>query len=366
MTQSLLKKCVIRNRICSKAFLDGPNEMGYRPTHPSERCVMKALVTGANGFLGSHLVDRLLERGDEVHVLVRKTSNLRWLIDKNVKYHYGDVVGELKGLKSALPNIDVVFHVAGVIKSIHPKHYFEVNAHGTENVLQACVEKCPNLKRVVVVTSLAAHGPSRNGHPVNEESACHPITDYGKSKRDAELITLKYVDRLPVTIIRPPAIYGPREDRILMFFKMIQKGFAILPTGGPRILGMAHAQDVVTGMLLAAENAKAVGETFYIGEEKFYQLEELIDEIGRAVGRAARKIHLPEFVFYAAGGLLEGLSKLTQRSYSMNLADSKNFVQKNWTFDISKAKRVLGFQPAYPLARGVKETAEWYKNEGWL
>jgi nucleoside-diphosphate-sugar epimerase len=173
---------------------------------------MKVFVTGANGFLGSHLVDRLLERGDEVHVLVRKTSNLQWLIGKDVRFHYGDVIGEGKGLRGGLQGVDVLLHVAGILRANRSRTYYEVNTQGTANVLEECLNVRPEIRRVVIVTSLAAHGPSPEGKTATEGDECHPIGDYAKSKRDAELVALKYADRLPVTVVRPPAIYGPRDE----------------------------------------------------------------------------------------------------------------------------------------------------------
>ena len=203
-----------------------------------------SLVTGATGFLGSHLVDQLLARGHEVHVLLRKNSNLRWLIGKPVQFHYGDVEADLKGLHAGLHHADYCFHVAGVIAARRPQTYYQVNTIGTDHVLNACLQH-PSLKRIVVVTSLAARGPRQEPGPAQETDACHPITDYGKSKRDAELVALRYQDRLPITIIRPPAIYGPRDIAVLQFFKIAKWGVFPLPAGGGRMVNMAHALDVV-------------------------------------------------------------------------------------------------------------------------
>lgn len=328
---------------------------------------MKAFVTGANGFLGSHLVDRLLERKCEVHILVRKSSNLRWLMGKKVHYHYGDLSGDLKGLRGGIQSADRIFHVAGVLKAKDPKDYYEVNATGTANLLEACRKENPGIKRIVVVTSIAAHGPCLNDEPATEEDECHPLTDYGKSKRDAELITLRYADRLPVTIVRPPAIYGPRDDQVLRFFQMAKRGVVLLPGWGRRVLNMAYVQDVVSGLLLAAENPKAVGEVFFVGEDRNYDWAEAADVICKAVRRPRPiKIRVPKALVFGIAGLAEGITLVTGKVFPVNLAYARNFMQKNWALDISKARRLLGFQPEYPLSRGAEETADWYQNEGWL
>lgn len=332
---------------------------------------MKTLITGANGFLGSHLVDRLLERKDEVHVLVRRQSNLRWLLGKQVHYHYGDVVDQggrgFKDLREGVQGADAVYHLAGVIRAIRRKTYYEVNARGTENVLEACLEANPRPKRVVVVTSLAAHGPGVGDRPIREEDGCHPITDYGRSKRDAELITLRYADKLPVTIVRPPAIYGPRDDQVLNVFKMARRGVILIPGGGRRIINLAHVQDVVSGILLASDRPGAVGEIFFIGEDQNYDWLEVADMVARAVRRPKPfKIRVPRPLVYGAAGVAELVGRLMGRPFSLNLAYARNFLQKNWALDVSKAQKLLGYRSGYPLMKGAEETATWYQNEGWL
>lgn len=331
---------------------------------------MKVFVTGANGFLGSHLVDRLLEGGVEVHILVRKTSNLKWLLGKKVHYHYGDVGQKTpfgNRFLDGLQHTDLVFHVAGVVRAKDPKTYYEVNAQGTARLLEACLEACPKVKRVVVVTSLAAHGPNLDDSPATEDDECHPITDYGKSKRDAELITLRFSGRLPVTIIRPPAIYGPRDNQVFHFFQMVKRGFALLPGWGGRLVNLAYVQDVVNGLLLASENPHAVGEIFFVGENRNYDWEEVADSMGRALLKSHLiKIRVPKALVMGVGAVAELITAVTGRVLPFNLAYARNFTQANWAMDISKAKRLLGYDSQFPLSRGVEETAGWYQKEGWL
>lgn len=327
---------------------------------------MRAFVTGANGFLGSHLVDRLLERGDEVHVLVRKSSNLRWLFGKDIQFHYGDVFsGHQKKLQEGIEGADVVFHLAGLLRSHRPSAYYEVNVRGTVNLLETCLEN-PSLKRVVIVTSLAAHGPNRAKQIASEEDECHPMGDYGRSKRDAELVSLKYASRLPISIVRPPAIYGPRDDQVLSFFQMVKRGVAFLPKSGEGILNMAHVEDVVTGILLAAEHPKALSEIFFIGEDINYSWKEAADAIGRAMERRPLKISVPSALVYTVCGIAETIGRVTKRTFPLNLAYADNFLQSNWALNVTKAKNLLGYAPKFSLERGAKQTAQWYFEEGWL
>ncbi|MBI3540812.1 MAG: NAD-dependent epimerase/dehydratase family protein [Deltaproteobacteria bacterium] len=331
---------------------------------------MKSFVTGGNGFLGSHLIDRLLERGDEVHALVRKNSNLRWLTGKKVQLHFGDIESDLSGVEEGLKDADLVFHLAGVIRARKEKTYYKVNAQGTEKLLQSCLKVNPQVKRIVIVTSLAAHGPGRGDRPAMETDDCTPLSGYGASKREAEKIALRYMEQLPITIIRPPAIYGPRDDQVLQFFRMVKKGFLFIPggkRGGEARLTLAHVQDVVTGLLLAASSPKALGEIFFVGEGHSYTWEQVGDTIRRALlGTPLWRVSVPKFVLYGLGIFAEIVTQVTGRLLPLNFSYARNFVQKNWTLDISKAKRVLDFQPSYFLTRGIQETVNWYQKEGWL
>ena len=327
---------------------------------------MKTFVTGATGFLGSHLVDRLLEKKHEVHVLVRKSSNLRWLLGKKVHYHYGDIVEDLVGLKEALQKTEVCFHLAGVITAARPETYHEVNAQGTANLLEAALQAKRHLKKIVVVTSIAAHGPGQNQHPITEEDDCHPITDYGRSKRDAELIALRYCDQLPITIVRPPPIYGPRDRHLYRYFWMARKGFLLLPGNGQQIVNLAYVQDVITGILLAAEHPRSSGEIFFIGDEKNYAWREIADMVAHSVQKKVLRIRLPTRVIQSIGTTLRVFAWITGRSELVITANMKNFVQSNWSLDIAKARQILAFQPTISLQQGVKTTASWYVENGWL
>ncbi len=319
---------------------------------------MKVFVTGANGFLGSHLVDRLLERSDEVHVLIRKTSNLRWLIGKKVHFHYGDVTDESDTLVRFVNGMDIVYHVAGVIRAPRREVYHRINAMGTAHVLEACLQN-PSLKRCVIVTSIAAHGPGVGLEPSRESDPAKPVTEYGKSKRDAELIAFRYRDRLPITIIRPPAIYGPRDDQVLQFFRMLKWGFALLPAGGRQVLNLASVHDVVKGLLLAAESPQAVGEIFFIGEDHNYDWSTAADVMGRAFRRRPVKITVPIPVVFGVAGVshLAGILMNRLGKMSLNLDYARNFVQKNWGLNLTKAHDLLGYRSDDSLEKGSEATA---------
>ncbi|QQR81845.1 MAG: NAD(P)-dependent oxidoreductase [Deltaproteobacteria bacterium] len=328
---------------------------------------MKVLVTGATGFLGSHLVDRLLAQGDEVHVLSRKTSNLRWLKDKPLTFHEGDVTGSLEQIENAVSKMDIIYHVAGVVQALKEETYFQVNAFGTKQILDACLRVNPQVKRIVIVTSLAAHGPgTQEGIPAKESDRNLPVNAYGQSKLEAEKIAAFYMDKIPITIIRPPAIYGPRDEQFLSLFKMVQSGIVILPGLRKKIINACHVQDVVSGIILAALSDKAVGEIFFIGNDKNYSWEEAAVIFSDVIGKKVILFSIPSIIVYAAALVADFISHLTSKLLPLSWDSATNFIQKNWMLDISKAKELLEYKPQISLHAGVENTYHYLLESGTL
>ena len=320
---------------------------------------MKVLVTGATGFLGSHLVDRLLAQGDEVHVLTRKTSNLRWLKDKPVIYHEGDVTGTFDNILKAVSGVDLVFHVAGIIQALHEDSYFKANAFGTKQILDACMQN-KNIKRIVIVTSLAAHGPGRDMTTLARETdPCYPVNPYGASKLEAEKIASEYMSRLPITIIRPPAIYGPRDEQFLSLFKMVSSGIVFLPGMSKKIINASFVGDIVSGMILASQHPAAIGETFFIGDSQNYSWEEAAQVFAKVLKKNIIIIPLPSPLVYAAACVADLISHVTGKLLPLNWDNVTNFIQKNWMMDISKAQKILGYQPQMSLEKGIETTYQY-------
>ena len=179
---------------------------------------MKALITGSNGFIGSHLAERLLNHDYQVKCLVRKTSNLRWIKDLPVEVVYGDIA-DLNSLLPSVAGVDYVFHLSGALRANNENEFYRINQGGTKNLLEACRQQNPNLKRFVCVSTQAAAGPSIDGIPLTESDDPHPISIYGKSKQLGEQVVLEFQKFFPVTIIRPPIVYGPRDDDFLEAFE---------------------------------------------------------------------------------------------------------------------------------------------------
>ncbi|NOY05919.1 MAG: NAD-dependent epimerase/dehydratase family protein [Chlorobi bacterium] len=328
---------------------------------------MKIAITGATGFIGSTLVDALLQRGDSLRCLVRSTSNLRWLEDKNVELVYGSLSDE-KSLHELVDGVDMVYHIAGVVKSKTKEGYYRGNVYSTENLLNACLEVNPGLSRFVHISSLTAVGPSPGpDQPVNEETPPHPITTYGKSKLEAEKRVLAAADKLPVTIVRPPAVYGPRDTEILIFFKAVQTGLQTMIGFNQKLVSLIHVDDLVRGIILAGESPAAVGETYFISSETFYNWKDVGDITARALGKHRLvRIPVPHAVVYAIAFVAELFSYFRKQPATLNLEKARDLVQSYWTCDTAKASRDLGYHQAVSIEEGVEKTVRWYREQGWI
>jgi nucleoside-diphosphate-sugar epimerase len=326
---------------------------------------LKALVTGANGFIGSFLVDHLLGKGHEVRALVRRTSDTRYLDGKPVEIAFGEVV-DFDSLKSAIKGVDVIFHVAGVTVSDEEGKFFQVNVGGTKNLLESSIANNPGLKRFVYVSSSAAAGPGVGAERKKEDDPCTPTTPYGKSKLAAEELVDTYRDRIRITVARPTEVYGPRDDDILKFAKPILKGVKPLICGGQQRISIGYVEDVCQGLALMAESEKAIGEKYFISGDETYTWREIMDLIAVIMNKRAVPLLVPAFTLRMAEFGFGALCKLTRRPPLISKGKTDELAQANWTVSIDKARRDFGYKPKYSLEEGLRSTLAWYKEAGWI
>jgi len=320
---------------------------------------MKALVTGATGFIGSHLTDALVKKGFTVTCLVRETSNLKYIEDLNVRLVRGDCT-RMESLHDAVAGVDYIFHLAGLTKACSEADFFDANVKGTENVLQAALKKNTGIKRFVYMSSLAAVGPSRNGIPLKEDCDAAPVSLYGKSKLEGEQLVLKHRQDIPVAVVRPPAVYGPRDKDLLVFFKMVKAGFA--PLWGACRYSFIFIEDLINGILLSALDENAGGEIFFMSDGVVYSSDDVIDAIAEAVQTTPIKLKIPRFVMSFAGLISERSGK----SSIVNADKIRELKHINWVCDASKAAERLKFEPRVKIKEGARWTADWYRIHQWL
>ncbi len=326
---------------------------------------MNILVTGATGFIGSHLVALLLSKGHHVRCLVRKTSNLVWLKDLPVEYIEGDVFDDAV-LRKAVSDIDYIYHSAGLTKAKTRDEYFRANAEGTRRLLDAAAAAAPGLRRFLHVSSQAAAGPSPTKDPITEEVEPHPITNYGRSKLQSEIECASFAGRLRYTICRPPVVYGPRDKDVFEFFQTMNRGLQPMVRFSDSYVSFIHVRDLIRGIVLAAESEKAVGQTYFISSSRVYSWKEIGDASRAALGKWALRLRIPAIGVYAVTSVAELLAKFSPRPALINMEKARDMVQPYWTCDSSKAKRDFGFEQEVSLEEGVADTVRWARAQGWL
>jgi len=326
---------------------------------------MLALITGATGFIGSHLAEHLAARGYNLRFFVRGSSNLKWIRHLNPDYVHGDFF-DAQSLMNAVRGVDAIYHVAGVVASRTKAGFFKGNQHATRNLLQAVQKANPSLSRFVHVSSQTAVGPSPPDKPIDENASYHPVTTYGKSKMEAEKEVMKFDGVMPWTIIRPPAVYGPRDVATFDFFHSASRGLLPLVGFERKLVSLVHVRDLVSGIVLAGEKKEGRNQSYFIGSERFYDWEEIAETTLRVLGRRALKIHVPEPAVFAIAGIAGLFSVFSKKPSVLNWEKGRDMVQKAWTCDITKAKKDLGYKETIGLEDGIRETVAWYKKEGWM
>lgn len=327
---------------------------------------MKVLVTGGTGFTGKALVRRLL---DEKHQVVAldykeglKTAELReWGADVVI----GSVT-DAEVVKRCMQGVDCVQHLAAAFRELNvdDSYYRHVNVDGTRNVLEAALRE--GVKKFVYCSTCGVHG-NVDHPPAGEKAPIQPADYYQRTKYEAEPVALSYVAKgLPVVILRPAAIYGPGDpERFFMIFKRVATGRFPMFGSGRTLYHPLYVENLVDAHLLAMEPGKGVGEAYLIADEHYYGIEEIVREVARALNVDVTIPHYPVWPVVAAGHICEKLCrpfKITPPIFPRRV----DWYRQNRAFKIDKAKRDLGYRPRVELAEGLRLTAEWYRQEGYL
>ncbi|MGC3997357.1 MAG: NAD-dependent epimerase/dehydratase family protein [Anaeromyxobacter sp.] len=322
---------------------------------------MRALVTGAAGFLGQALVRQLLARGDAVRALVRRESPELAALGAEVVL--GDAT-DPAALRAAVRDQALVFHLAGVRRATDPAEFQRVNAEGTRAALEACLAAAPGLTRFVLAGSRAAVAPS--AEPVDEDAPLAPVEAYGASKAEAERIALGYTGRLPVAVARPPRIMGAGDRENLLFFKIARRGLALAFGRTPRPLSWIDVDDCARGFLALAGRPEALGRPFFLASEEATSAEGLMEEAGRALGLRTRRVVIPPSVLRATARCADVVTDLTGRKLPLNRKLAAQVLAPGWRCSPARARAELGFEATTPLAVSVERAARWYQARGWL
>jgi nucleoside-diphosphate-sugar epimerase len=321
-----------------------------------------AVVTGASGFVGSHIVDELLASGARVRAVVRGTSSRRWLTGKPVEFADASME-DAAGLRRAVEGADWVVHAAGLIRARNAAEFHECNVAGTARLLAAARDA--SVRRFVFVSSQAAAGPSLDGRPVAEDQAPHPVSTYGETKRLAEELVLRERDRMAVTVIRPPAVYGPRDTAILKVFTLAKRHLQpVLRSGG--VFSMIHVEDLASAVVTALSREEAAGEIFFAAEPDRTDYDELGALVRAALGTWTVRVAIPRWAMMGIALGAEGFARVTGVAPLLTREKLREISAGDWVCSSAKIRGRLGWSPRVPLAAGIKSTADWYRAAGWL
>lgn len=318
-------------------------------------------ITGGTGFVGSHLVDTLCAAGVTPRVLVRDPASPRWIADAPVEW----VPGSLEdgaALIRLVRGAGTVVHLAGVVRACRRADFERGNREGTANLVEAVRQVAPEA-RFVHVSSLAAVGPSPKAGGVGPEAEPVPISWYGRSKLAAELEVRGLGPDRRWSIVRPPAIYGPRDTDVYEFFRMASRGVVAVP-GGKRWLTVAWAGDVVRAIVAAA--AGGVHRVFHIGEPEPMLLETLIAELCGAGGVAAKTFRVPPVMVTVAGTVGSALHRIGLRRMPLTRDKARELLERHWTARTVESLHELGIERHTTFPDGALRTWAWYRDRGWL
>lgn len=323
-------------------------------------------MTGATGFIGSHMTDLLVKEGWEVVCPVRDISRLRNLSGIQARViPLSDVGSEI--VKN--PGFDYVIHLAGATRAWDYRGYREANVESTRRLLELFSKPAANshLKRFVLVGSQAACGPSSDdGTPITESDPLCPVSLYGRSKREAEEVALSFTDRVPVTIIRPPTVFGPRDTDVLGVFKCTRYRLAPCLAGPDRMISLIYVEDLIEGVLVAALASKSLGGVYFLANQDPVIWREFVLQVAAIAGSRAVTLRVPLIAMRLAarvGDLLGKVSKIPPLFRSEKLEEMKQIA---WVCSPEKAYRDLKWRAGTPLPVAIKKTLEWYREHRWI
>lgn len=325
---------------------------------------VSVVITGATGFVGSHVAEAFVARGHSVRALVRPTSRTSHLERIGVEAVVAPLE-DVTAMQRAFAGADVVVHLAALTRASGAAAFERANREGTRNVVAAVLAADPRPARLVYLSSLAAAGPALDGVPVGRQDAPRPLTAYGRSKLAGEAECAPAKGVVELVTVRAPAVYGPRDRDLYHFFRFARLGVLPVPTGPTRMLQMVYVVDLAEGIVAAATAPGASG-VYYVAEERAYSWAEVCALVAAAVGRPARQVAVPAALVSAAAAATGTVGRLIGRPAIFDEDKAREMLAAGWLCETAATKAELGFATRVGLADGLAATARWYRARGML
>jgi nucleoside-diphosphate-sugar epimerase len=327
---------------------------------------MKVLLTGANGFVGSHILDQLCAAGHPVRVLLRKTSRTRFIENHlpGAEVRYGSVT-DAGPVQEAMRGADCVIHCAGKTKAIRAAEYDAVNLEGTRNVVRAVNAEKGTVKHLIHISSLAANHPAGADAPALETDAPRPVSEYGRSKLRAEEL-VRETCQAPFTILRPSAVYGPRDADFLPVFKAVRRHVMPLIGGGRMQLSLVYVGDVAAAALRCVGNPLAYRKTYHVASPEPCATRDFLREIAAVMKVRTVPVYIPFALLYPVALGRELLARATGKPNILSSQKLREMKAPGWVCSTDLIRRDLQFTAATRLPEGIARTITWYEQNGWL
>jgi len=324
--------------------------------------MMHIALTGGTGFIGTHMIERLLAEGHHVSCLVLPGQKYRPIPD--VRYFEGDL-RDSRSLEPFVRGAQTIIHLAGLTRAKTEREFIEINAEGTDCLVRTAKRCSPEFSHIIAMSSLAAVGPASDEIGLSENAPLRPISPYGRSKAKLEACLRAYEPQVNWTVIRAPGVYGPYDRDFLQYFKLVQKGWRLV-VGKRSVMSVLFVKNLVSAIMTCLDNPVALNQAFFISDDGCYDWDQLGGMIESSLGKKSFRISIPFWVVKWVSALTEFVKPILRKPPLITRDKLAEMSQEYWVVCNKKAHEVLGYKPSYSTEDAFKETGEWYRANGWV
>ena len=327
---------------------------------------MNVLLTGASGFLGSHILEHLIQNDYNVYCLLRQSHSPKWIQNLNFKTIFFESHNLTQKLNHIDFDIDYVVHSAGATQALNIHNYIHANYHLTQKLIHYSA-KNQSIKRFIFISSQAVAGPSKNHRPIKESQLSHPISDYGITKLLAEQSLYQYSHTIPIIILRPCSIYGPRDASLLPLFQALKYHLALFPNYGKNLVNLIYVQDLAQLVILCLSLPCPSPSTFFVNDGNVYSWKSILQIAQQTYQKKyCIPVHIPSYIFKSIGLLNDFISSFSKKPQLLNSQKINEILQSHWLCDASNIQKISHWKPHHSLQLGFQKTLQFYQQYSYL